>query len=314
MGEGLNVDYGSWPFVLVSSIAILATAISFTSIALHWVSFNKPRQQIYIIAILMIVPVYALLSWASFNIAEGRRADNIIMVRDTYDAVIIYAFYNLLLQYIGPTTTSQQSALATKPESWIPLLGPFWKIGYNPKTPTYLRNNTILVWQFVIIKFFMTCASLVFQMHLDNCADVTNLKYGNPWYVLAQFVSLPLALFGIVAMYHPFHEEVAQYFAVQKFLAVKGVIFFGFLQDMILLSLYNWGVISLEGNWTLTRIEASLMVFEMLVLSGLLLFYFSFREYENCRDEVDGGVNGEKGKVGGSEYVDKLGERVKRAI
>ncbi|KAI9343565.1 organic solute transporter subunit alpha/Transmembrane protein [Obelidium mucronatum] len=278
LGEGSDLlDYGSWPFIIISVIAVLATAISITSIALHLTSFNKPRQQVYIIAILLICPIYALLSWSAFSIAEGRRADNIIMVRDCYDAVIIFAFYQLLLQYIAPTTGSQKEALQRKPVSWIPLFGPFWKIGYDPASPNFLSTNTIFVIQFVVIKFFMTCASLLFQIHLDNCADATNLKYGNPWYVLAQFVSLPLALYGIVAMYHPFHVEVSQFYAVEKFLAVKGVILFGFLQDMVLLSLYKSGIINLTGDWTLTRIEAFLMVVEMLVLSVLLLFYFSHR-------------------------------------
>ncbi|ORY43611.1 hypothetical protein BCR33DRAFT_850847 [Rhizoclosmatium globosum] len=227
------VNFKSVPFIVLSLVMVAAIAISITSIILHFINFNKPSQQIYVIAIILIVPVYESLSWSAFTLEEGRRADNLIMVRDAYDAVIIYAFYNLLLQYIGPTTASQKEALARKQPSWIPFLGPCWKIAYDPTTPNYLWFNNLLVIQFVLIKFGMTILSLVFQFQLDNCADATNLKYGNPWYVCAQFISLPLALYGIVAIYHPFHEEVSRFYAVQKFVAVKGVILFGFLQDMI---------------------------------------------------------------------------------
>ncbi|KAJ3063139.1 hypothetical protein HDU98_001012 [Podochytrium sp. JEL0797] len=292
------IDFTSWPFIVFSIVALLATAVSFASISLHCTNWRKPAQQIWICIVLAIVPVYSLLSWAAFSLFEGRTADNVVMVRDCYDAVIVFAFYRLLLNYIAPTTDSQKSILASKPASKIPLLPPYLHISINPATPHFLSRNTLLVLQFVFVKFSMTLFSLVFQLELDNCADATNLKYGNPWYLAAQFISLPVAMLGILFVYHPVREDVGKFFVVKKFVAVKGMILFGFLQDMILLLLIQSGSITLQNHqaWTLTRIEAFLMSIEMLVLSAILVVLFSYREYAKDEAEVT------------EVYIDKLGD------
>ncbi|KAJ3131838.1 hypothetical protein HK100_005964 [Physocladia obscura] len=286
---GFYLSLSDWPFIVASISALLATIIAFTAITLHVFHLSAPHQQIHIICIILMVPVYQILSWSAFSIAEGHRAENIIMIRDSYDAIIIFAFHQLLLAYIGPTAAVVSARFKELPPMELKFL--FKSFTIYPSSPGYLTIANFLVLQFVFLKLGMTFVNLVLQVGLDNCSDVTNLKYGNTWYIANQFVSLPTAIAGIAALYQPVCDDMAQHKAIQKFIAVKGVIFFGFIQDIVLLVLAKDGKIPMESNgiWTLTRIEAFATCLEVLVLSVLLTVYFSHSEY--CLDEqVESGI------------------------
>ncbi|KAJ3204078.1 hypothetical protein HDU82_006094 [Entophlyctis luteolus] len=121
----------------------------------------------------------------------------------------------------------------------------------DPQSSVFLAATKALVLQFVVLKLAITGVTVYGQAQLDNCSDLINVK----------------------------------------FVVVKGVILLGFIQDMIMLVLYQRGLISLKSNggiWTLTRLEAYAMTMEVLVLSIMMLYYFSYFEYETpvTEDEI----------------------------
>merc|ERR1712153_244376 len=86
--------------ILVAACACSMAAIcSAIHIWGHLSNFAEPKQQIQIVRILLMVPIYAILSCCSLSFPEHDIMFD--SVRDCYEAFTIYSFFQLLLEYIG---------------------------------------------------------------------------------------------------------------------------------------------------------------------------------------------------------------------
>lgn len=88
--------------VLASIFSIISLVFSFTHIYRHLRLFTMPQIQVYVIRVLVTCPVYAILS--AIALLSGQRAVYAEIIRDLYEAVVVYAFFNLILEYGGGET------------------------------------------------------------------------------------------------------------------------------------------------------------------------------------------------------------------
>ena len=85
-----------WVF---ASVSIL---ISIIHILYHLCNYTMPGIQVYVIRILFICPVYAISSALALTL--GRNGLYAELIRDIYEAFVIYSFLNLILEYCGGET------------------------------------------------------------------------------------------------------------------------------------------------------------------------------------------------------------------
>lgn len=67
-------------------------------VALHINYFNKPDLQRQVVRIILMVPVYALVSWASLRYVSARRW--LAPLCEVYEAVVLYSFHCYLTTYL----------------------------------------------------------------------------------------------------------------------------------------------------------------------------------------------------------------------
>jgi len=70
---------------------------------------SMKREQRYIVRILFMVPLYALVSFASF--VFWNHSTPLLLARDAYEAIVLTAFFYLLLIYLSPDIEEQKSVL-----------------------------------------------------------------------------------------------------------------------------------------------------------------------------------------------------------
>ncbi len=88
-----------WLWLISGLAAGLAVLVTLRTIYLHLRSFTNLVQQTHIVRIMIMVPVYAIDSWLSYRFF--RYSVYFDLVRDTYEALVVYEFYALLVSYIG---------------------------------------------------------------------------------------------------------------------------------------------------------------------------------------------------------------------
>merc|ERR1711998_477559 len=88
-----GLSFHGWAKVLGGAFAIGAICGSLELIFKHVKYFSCPDQQRHIVRILLMIPIYAMDSWAS--LLAPRAAEYINPVRDCYEAYVLYSFIKL---------------------------------------------------------------------------------------------------------------------------------------------------------------------------------------------------------------------------
>lgn len=105
---------------------IVAIALSFFLIMMHATHYLKPCEQRHIIRILLMVPIYAAVSFLSYYFYLHTVYYEVI--RDCYEAFAIASFFALLCHYLAPNLHEQKIWFrSVTPRNWV------WPLPYIQK-------------------------------------------------------------------------------------------------------------------------------------------------------------------------------------
>eukprot|EP00899_Mesostigma_viride_P013585 jgi/Mesvir1/22227/Mv13039-RA.1 len=100
-----ELDHETWKtlhhkaVILGGECTLVAVTLSAYLLASHFASYHRPEEQKWVVAIIFMVPIYALDSWLSLISVENSLFFN--MARDCYEAYAIYAFGCYLVSCLG---------------------------------------------------------------------------------------------------------------------------------------------------------------------------------------------------------------------
>lgn len=148
----------AWSTALCFVIGTLVVSIRL--IRAHHRHWTHPVTQRKIVAILWMVPIYAVDSWLSLKFPSI--AIYVDMIRDMYEAYVIYLFVALMIAYLGDGDEARVIRIleAKKP---IRHMVPMCWLGNASTGAVFLRQCKLAVLQFVVLKPVTTFAALVMQ-------------------------------------------------------------------------------------------------------------------------------------------------------
>jgi hypothetical protein len=246
--------------------ASLAVIISLVTCYLHVKYYNKPDLQKPIVRIILIVPIYAIGSF--FSIVFPELAVHFDLVRDMYEALCLYSFFMLMLEYCGGE--NQCALKMIRNPGMIKQPVPLCCLPHIKTDNHFLRTCKRGVIQFVVIKPLFAIISLVMLMfdEYDN-----NIYRGIMLFVYN--ASISYALYVLAIFYMGAKPHLVGCNAVKKFLAVKMVVFFTFWQ----LLAFNF-----VPGWTYEDIEYTnnfILCVEMLFFAILHTIAYSHKEFKS---------------------------------
>jgi len=261
-------------WVISGILALAATIMSFHLIAQHYRNYTQPQYQRYIIRILYMVPIYSVTSWLSFRFFQYEIYLNVI--RDCYEAFVIYSFFALLTNYLGEDEEQQREVLQDKEVRKFPIPLRFWK--FDPKSPHFLQNCRLGTLQYVVVRPLTTFISLITLELNVFCPQSLNFHSARPYTLILNFMSVTVAMYTLVTFYLTVKKDLAPYKPIPKFLSVKFVIFFSFWQGILVSILAYFGVIHGTQYWTVTDVSSGvqnfLVTIEMVIAS--IIHYRAF--------------------------------------
>lgn len=96
----------------------IASLIAFFLVFQHGIHYSRPYEQKHIIRILVMIPVYAIISFLSFLFIDYAVYWQVI--RDCYEAFAIASFFTLMCHYIAPDLHEQKNYFRTiTPKNWF---------------------------------------------------------------------------------------------------------------------------------------------------------------------------------------------------
>jgi hypothetical protein len=150
-------------FILGSAavFSFLSCVLSGYLIRQHFLSFTNLEIQSKIVGILWMIPIYSVDSYIGLWVPE--HALFIDMLRDCYEAYVLYLFLALLLSYLG--CDDDESALIFYLESAPPTSSrdaegrPAKKVLRNGRD--FLRDTKFGVLQYCVVRPFVTLLAIV---------------------------------------------------------------------------------------------------------------------------------------------------------
>jgi len=220
--SGMNWVKSGGCAALAGFASFVGLSISLYNVIKHISYYTNPSQQLHIIRILFIVPLYALVSWLSLMYPD--LALYFETCRDIYEAFVIYCFLTLILGYVGGEANCV-ALISLKP----PLKHP-WPLcclpsmALNVKFLRFCKQSCI---QFIIVKPVMAMLNIIMlstgEYHSVGWRVISNTIYN---------VAYTLALYGLLLFYLACKSDIRAYSPVRKFFAVKIVIFATYWQGL----------------------------------------------------------------------------------
>jgi len=241
----------------------LACVISIYNVILHLTHYTKPQYQLWIVRILLIVPLYGVVSWLCMKFEEQSLFYETL--RDIYEAFVIYCFLALILEYVGGEEKCVERLLE-KPDMAHPFPLCFLpKIALDASFLRLCKQGTL---QFVIVKPVMAVISLIMLsqgLWSSIGYQIFSLTVYN--------VSYTVALYALLLFYLAIRDDVRVYNCVRKFFAVKSIVFATYWQTLLIL-----GFSGMDMDDGLLWNDFILCI-EMLFFAMIHLKFFPWQEF-----------------------------------
>ncbi|KAJ7084432.1 DUF300-domain-containing protein [Mycena belliarum] len=278
----LNWDSHRIGWAIAGGCTAVTIIISSFSVLGHCRNYTNPRQQRQILRILYMPPVYAVISFLSYRFFRDYTYYSLVEV--VYEALTISAFLLLLIEYVADSATghSAENAIARKDKRR--LLFPFCFLRYRPTKGYFMYTVKWAVLQYVIFRPAVSIAGIICQAFNVLCeSEGFDVKYANVYLEAVDFVSISIALYGLLLFYSLTKDELQGRRPLSKFLSIKLIVMFTWYQSFVFSALSD-RVLKATTYWTTTNIANGLnalaVCVEMIFFSALMLWAFSSNEYK----------------------------------
>jgi len=273
-----------WPLLLASGLATLvATVVSATSIYLHLKNYRKPILQRMVVRIMLMVPLYAISSLISLFSLQA--AFFIDVIRDIYEAFVIYCFLDLLIAYLGGERSLIILLHGRPPKYPVFPTNLFWREVdvSDPYTFLFLKRGVL---QYVQVKPILAVATIILKA--AGMFNEGNLR-PNSGYLYVSIVynfSICMSLYCLAMFWMCVNEDLKPFRPMPKFLCVKGILFFSFWQSIFISILVAAGAITKLGPYTDSE-HISLGLTDCLICLEMPIFAIAHQYAFSSNDFVD---------------------------
>jgi len=242
-------------WIVSGFFTIVAIVTSFWLINKHTQWYTNKREQRYIIRILLMVPIYACVSLASYIFWNN--STPLLLIRDCYESTVLTSFFYLLLVYLSPDPHEQKEIFrkyglskehnrelrkkGEKPKKWVFPLSP---VKWMPQDGLYFLQ--LMKWgvlQYCVIRPLTTVIAVILDYAGLYCEDSWSPGWGHIYITVVVSLSVTVAMYCLIQLYVPVSTLLQSRKPMLKLFAVKAVVFLTFWQATFLSFLTLFGLV-----------------------------------------------------------------------
>ncbi|XP_078433261.1 uncharacterized protein LOC144704649 [Wolffia australiana] len=276
-----KLDAASITLLGAGAGAILTLHFTIILVTQHLFYWKNPKEQKAIIIIILMAPLYAVVSFVGLLDIDGSKPFFTFLesIKECYEALVIAKFMALMYSYLNISLSKDIVPDEIKGRE---IHHSFPLNLFLPRT-VRLDNRTLRAlkywtWQFVVVR--PVCSALMIICEISGFYP-SWLSWS--FTILLNF-SVSLAMYALVLFYHVFAKELAPHRPLAKFLCIKGIVFFCFWQGVVLEVLAAAGVIKSHHFWLDVEhiqegIRNALVILEMVLFSILQQYAYPVAPY-----------------------------------
>jgi len=278
----VNWDEHRIGWAIAGGCAAVTVLISLVSVWQHCRNYNKPNEQRQVLRVLYMPPVYAVVSFFSYRFFRSYTYYS--LAESAYEAITLSAFLLLLIEYVADTGSGHSALKAMERKDKRPLPIPFCCWRYRPTKAYFMYTVKWSVLQYVIIRPACSIAGIICEAFNVLCASGPySVYFANVYLEVIDFISISIALYGLLLFYGLTKDELQGRRPLAKFLAIKLIVMFTFYQAFMFSALEG-SVIKSTEYWTATNIADGLtaltICIEMVFFSLLMMWAYTWNEYK----------------------------------
>ncbi|THG00709.1 hypothetical protein TEA_025457 [Camellia sinensis var. sinensis] len=225
--------------LLGSAICVMLTMhFTIQLLSQHLFYWKNPKEQKAIIIIILMAPIYAIVSFVGLVDFRGSKPFFLYLdsIKECYEAFVIAKFLLLMYSYLKISISKNIVPDEIKGRE---IHHSFPMTLFQPHT-VHLNHHTLKLlkywtWQFVVIR--PVCSALMITLQVLDIYP----SWVSWTFTIILNVSVSLALYSLVVFYHVFAKELAPHKPLPKFLCIKGIVFFCFWQyDPVTMKVPVW--------------------------------------------------------------------------
>lgn len=277
---GTGARLGHLVLILAGISSLVATIITFFSVWLQCKNYRKPLLQRYVVRILIIIPIYCAASFAS--LVSLKAAFWIEPFKDVYEAFTIYAFTQLLINFIGGERSLIIMMHGRPPVSHLwPLSQCLPKVDISdPHTFLNIKRGIL---QYAWIKPMLAIATIAMKATGTFKEGYIGVTSGYFWSGLIYNISITVCLYALALFWVCMARDLRPFRPMPKFLCIKGIIFASYWQGFFLSILVWLGAIPDVAGYSPDNLAASiqdaLICFEMTLFAVAHWYAFAWTDY-----------------------------------
>eukprot|EP00455_Lapot_gusevi_P006049 TRINITY_DN12587_c0_g1_i13.p1 TRINITY_DN12587_c0_g1~~TRINITY_DN12587_c0_g1_i13.p1 ORF type:complete len:341 (+),score=13.31 TRINITY_DN12587_c0_g1_i13:79-1101(+) len=268
-------------WLISGCFSISSIIICIITIRQHLLYNSEDRLRKYVVRILGMVPIYSLEAWLGLRFADSAMYFDIL--RECYEALVIYSFYQFLVTYLGG---EDELAVILSKKDVQPHVCPVqycckpWPMGR-----IFIYHTKVGTLQYVIVKPAMALTSFILQAVGKYEEGEFSWSVGYPYVAFINNLSQIWAMYCLVMLYLATYKELAPAKPMPKFLTIKAVVFFTFWQSVAVAVLVKLDVIQRTETYSVDNISKGFQDFaiciEMLIFAIMHVFAFPAKEFHN---------------------------------
>lgn len=255
-GDKLDMERDLIYHWIAGTFTLLCCLIAATGAFSHSRQFAAPDIQRKILALLWMPPTYAICCWLSLLYPSA--ASGLSIIRDGYEAYTIWVFVAFLVSVLASEGRPRDAPVQPSRSKYAAVVArladddssgahalprAFWPppcCGRKPPAKAFLRQCMVAVMQFVLLKPLLGVADYALgaaSWARGDSLGVTWVTRARLAIVVAQNLSVSIALTGLLKVYHATAHRLQHHNPWPKFCCVKGVVFLSFWQGTVIWAL-----------------------------------------------------------------------------
>jgi len=232
-----------------------------------------------------MVPIYAFASWLSLGFPTYSLY--IDLVRDCYEAFVIYSFVSLLIHYSDGEDKLVKNILAHHPPMHhMAPLNFIWRHHF-PADRQFFINCKRVVLQYVFVKPLTAALAIILDENDLYGEGIFRVDRGYMYLMVINNISVTMAMYGLLYFYHAVADELKKIGPLAKLLCIKAVLFLSFWQGIVIAMLAHYGLVHGSVYNTLDQVETELqdflLCFEMLFAAMAHGYAYNHMEFRSSK-------------------------------
>ncbi|KAJ6005225.1 hypothetical protein N7451_003169 [Penicillium sp. IBT 35674x] len=253
----------------------------------HATHLSKPREQIKILKICFLIPLYTITSFLS--ICYPHAFVYLSPWLELFQAVALGSFFLLLCEFISSDSQSDLDVFfiafqpPPKKQGKAPVTGSAWfrvsipilsRWGLPSLTRLFSQKKWIAIFQYPIVALLTSLATDFTQVAGVYCLDSNKVYFAHLWLTIITSVSIVFAVMSVLSFYRTLKSHLASHRPLSKLLAFKLIVGLTFLERIIFTILHSTNV--LKSTSTLSYADVNIGIPNLVICLQMVPFSIFF--------------------------------------